>query len=78
MDSWLRPLTCHRPVMPGFTVNRGRYDSREQVRFPGEHRTRPHQRHLAAQDVDQLRQLVQAGAAQPRADRRDHADRRPA
>src|SRR6185437_7781415 len=25
MESRLRPLTCHKPVMPGFTVKRGRY-----------------------------------------------------
>ena len=27
MESRRRPLTCHRPVMPGFTVKRGRYGS---------------------------------------------------
>ena len=34
-------------------------------------RARPDQGHLAAQHVDQLRQLVQAGAAQPASDRGD-------
>src|SRR6266702_8498702 len=34
-------------------------------------RTRTHHRHLAAQHVDELRQLVEAGAPQERADRGD-------
>ncbi len=38
---------------------------REQLDFPGQHGSRPDQRHLAQQDVDQLRELVEARAAQP-------------
>ena len=36
----------------------------------GGQRPRAHQRHVAAQDVDQLRQLVDAEVPQHRADRR--------
>ena len=47
----------------------------EVLELVGDARPRPHQRHLAAQHVDQLRQLVQRGLAQPVADRRDVVER---
>src|SRR5262245_38558366 len=46
-------------------------DVAEEVAVVGGQRARPDQRHLALEDVDQLRQLVERGLAQEAADRGD-------
>ena len=62
--SAVAPLTCAQPVMPGRTRSRvlrvGRLVDRQQ-------RTRPDQRHFATDDVPQLRNLVESGLADQRA-----------
>jgi hypothetical protein len=54
-----RPLTCAQPVMPGLSASRPRWRSDD--------------RHLALEDVDEVGQLVDRGAAQQRADLGDPA-----
>ena len=66
-----RPDTCQRPVMPGLTVSRS---SRCRPYFSTSSRRdhpRADQPHLPEQDVEELRQLVEAVLAQPPADPRD-------
>ena len=66
----LRPRTCHRPVIPGAAAGR-------RLCNPGT--TPPRRRwavavpqaHVTAQDVEELRQLVQAGLADEAAHSRD-------
>ncbi len=59
-----RPRTCQMHVRPGVTSSRWRSQPRQASVSSQGKRPRPHQRHLAAQHVPQLRQLVDAGAPQ--------------
>ena len=80
------PLMAAQPVMPGFMRWRWAYSAtslaRSRRRRSSCRRMRPRadQRHLALQHVDQLRQLVEAGAADEAADAGDArvVDERPA
>jgi len=62
------PLTCHRPVSPGLHEEAAGMHRADQLGLPRERGSRADERHLAANDVQQLRQLVDAGAAQAPAD----------
>ena len=66
-----RPLTCAQPVMPGLDLQPAALALGVLVDLHLDRRARADDRHLAAQDVDQVRQLVERGAAQERADARD-------
>ena len=66
-----RPLTCAQPVMPGATARRPRWRVGVLRDLRRDRRARADDRHLAAQDVDEVRQLVDRRAAQQRADARD-------
>ena len=65
-----RPWTCAQPVMPG-RRRAGRAGARCTRDLHRDGRTRADDRHLAAQHVDQVGQLVERRAAQERADARD-------
>ena len=67
----LRPLTCQRPVMPGHGAQPPVLPVFVLRDLARDRWARADQAHLAAQDVEQLRQLVQAGAPEEAADRRD-------
>ena len=68
-----QPLTCAQPVMPGLhlvtqhVLRDPVLELLDEVRPLG---TRADDRHVAAQDVPELRQLVEVEPAQPAADRR--------
>ena len=66
-----RPLTCAQPVMPGSTASRPSWRSVYCVDLHPHGRARADQAHLAAQHVDEVRQLVEREAPQQRADARD-------
>ena len=84
-----QPLTCAQPVMPAFTLWRSMYCGMRCLNCStknGRSGPRADDRHVAAQHVPELRQLVEVEAAQPAADRRrarvvvarpDRAGRRP-
>ena len=72
-----RPSTCHRPVMPGLTAKRAEPVRRVVLDLVGDRRARPDERHVAAQHVPQLGQLVEARLAQEAADARDALVARP-
>ena len=65
-----RPLIWAQPVIPGLT-RAGRARARCIARPEPDGRARTDERHLAAQHVPQVRQLVERVAAQERADPRD-------
>ena len=60
-----RAVTCHRPVMPGRDEEALEVVRLEVLGLVGDAGPRPDERHVAAQHVDQLRQLVEARPAQP-------------
>ena len=62
------PRICHGPVIPGISSSRRRCQPSMRVLLDHE-RPGPDEAHLAADDVQQLRQLVQRGAPQQAADR---------
>ena len=66
-----RPLTCAQPVRPGRDGEPPALAVGVVVDLDLQRRARPDQRHLAAQHVDQVRQLVDRRAAQERADAGD-------
>ena len=66
-----RPWTCAQPVMPGATARRPRWRSVYWATCTWTRRARADDRHLAAQDVDEVRQLVDRGPPQDRADAGD-------
>ena len=66
-----RPLTCAQPVMPGLDGEPPALAVGVLRDLHRDRRPRADDRHLAAQDVDQVRQLVERGAAQERADAGD-------
>ena len=66
-----RPLTCHSPVMPGLHREAAEPVRGVVVDLVVDRRPRPDERHVAAQHVPELRQLVQARAAQEAAHARD-------
>ena len=59
------------PVRPGLTEKRSRYQARVLGDLVGDRRARPDQGHVAEHDVEELRQLVEAPAPDPAADRGD-------
>ena len=71
--SSLRPRICHRPVIPGCTRARpsaplGKCAAHAiGFKVGGGQWPGPHQAHFAAQDIEDLRQLIQTVAAQPAA-----------
>ena len=68
-----QPLTCAQPVMPGLDLVAQhvlRDAVLELLDEVGPLGTRADDRHVAAQHVPELRQLVEVAAAQPAADRR--------
>ena len=54
-----RPETCQSPVMPGFTASRRTRSGVVGPHLGGQRRPRADERHLAPDDVPQLRQLVE-------------------
>ena len=66
-----RPLTCAQPVMPGLDLEPAALARGVVVDLVLDRRPRADDRHLAAQDVDQVRQLVEREAAQQAADAGD-------
>ena len=66
-----RPFTCAQPVMPGARVEPHPLALAVAVDLHLHGRPRADQRHLAAQHVHQVRQLVERRAPQPRAEPRD-------
>ena len=66
-----RPLTCAQPVMPGPDREPAALALGVLVDLDLDRRPRADERHLAAQDVDEVRQLVDRRAPQERADARD-------
>ena len=64
-------MTCAQPVMPGLTREPAALALGVLRDLRRHRRPRADQRHLAAQHVDEVRQLVERGAAQERADARD-------
>ena len=60
----VRPLTCAQPVMPGRTARRPRSRSVYCATCDGQRRARADDRHLAAEHVDEVGQLVERRAAQ--------------
>ena len=66
-----RPLTCAQPGQPGADREPLALAVRVGVDLGLQRRARPDQRHLAAQHVDQVRQLVDRRAPQERADAGD-------
>ena len=64
-ETLLRPLICHRQVSPGLTLSRRRCAKslNRLTSFTGSGRG-PDQAHLAAQDVEELGQLIEAVLAQ--------------
>ena len=73
----LRPLTCAQPVMPGRTDEPPALPLGVVHDLLRQRRPRPDQAHVAAQDVPQLRQLVEAGRPQ-QSGPADASGRRPA
>ena len=71
-----RPETCHSPVMPGQHEVALAVPVLEHVVVALGQRARPDERHLAAQHVDQLRQLVEREAPQDGCRRASGAGRR--
>src|ERR1700681_2414656 len=69
-EIWLCPLTCHRPVIPGSPRGDGDASS-DTVEFIGKCGARTDQTHVATNYVQELRQLVDAEAAQYPADASD-------
>ena len=67
----MRPLICQMQVMPGFTERRLRNNHSYRSDFIRQGRARTNQTHLAAQDIEQLRQFINAGFAQKPADAGD-------
>ena len=70
-ESDARPFTCAQPVSPGLTSSLRRWRSVVAVDLRLDRRPRSDDRHLPAQDVHEVRQLVERVAAQQRADSRD-------
>ena len=70
-----RAVTCHRPVMPGRHEEPLEVVRLEVLGLVGDARPRADERHVAAEHVEQLRQLVEARLAQPAADARDASSR---
>ena len=67
-----RPEICHGPVRPGAQVGAARLPGLVERRVLGEHeRPRADQGHVALEDVEQLRRLVEREAADEAADARD-------
>ena len=66
-----RAVTCQSPVMPGRHEEALEVVGLEVLGLVRDARARADERHVAAQDVDQLRQLVEARLAEPAADARD-------
>ena len=66
-----RPEICQRPVIPGSTRYRAPVPVLEQPVVPERERSRADEAHLALDDVDDLRDLVEREAAQEPADARD-------
>ncbi len=67
-----RPEICHGPVRPRAVGRRAPLPVLAQTRRLGEHeRTRADEAHVALQDVEQLRRLVEREAAEDAADARD-------
>ena len=60
-----RPLICAQPVMPGPDRQAPALALGVAVDLDLHGRARAHERHLAAQHVDEVRQLVDRVAAQP-------------
>ena len=57
----VRPLTCAQPVMPGLIAQAPALALGVLLDLHGQRRARADQRHLAAQHVEQVRQLVERG-----------------
>ena len=66
-----RPCTCQMHVKPGVTSNRWRSQPWQASVLVAGQGARPHQRHLAAQHVPELRQLVDTGLPQQSSETRD-------
>ena len=67
-----RPEICHGPVRPGTQVGAARLPRLVQRRVLGEHeRARADEAHVALQDVEQLRRLVEREAPDEAPDARD-------
>ena len=66
-----RPLTCAQPVMPGLDRQAPALALGVAVDLDLDRRARADDRHLAAQHVDEVRQLVERRAAQQAPDARD-------
>ena len=66
-----RAVTCQRPVIPAGHEEAVEVVRLERLRLVGNAWPRADERHVAAQDVDQLRQLVETRLAQPVTERRD-------
>ena len=66
-----RAVTCQRPVMPGGDEEALEMVRREVLGLVRDARARPDERHVAAEHVDQLRQLVEARLPQPATEARD-------
>ena len=68
----LRPCTCHRHVSPGRMLKRRMSEGRVmRSHVPPRQRARTHQRHVATQNVPELRQFVERRLAQQPPERRD-------
>jgi len=67
-ETSLRPLICHRQVMP-WNAQAAQRDGVVVRYFAGQSRARTDQRHIAEHDVDEVRQFVDARAPQKTAER---------
>ena len=64
-----RAVTCQSPVMPGRDEEALEVVRLEVLGLVRDARPRADERHVAAKDVDELRQLVEARLAQPAPER---------
>ena len=72
-----RPSTCQRPVIPGVMSSRRRRPARDLVCLVDDERARADKAHLALENVPELRQLVEARAAEEATDARHARVARP-